>query len=630
MRLNLVGNVEHLICGIEELKKLLGIELCEGGEVVIVEKLDEGCTYSMEVQGKEKNIIKYKSISDFYRALGLFAELKQNNKKGFSRVETKSITDIGVMVDVSRDAVYKVITIKNMLKKLAIMGYNRFMLYTEDTYEIEGYPYFGYLRGRYSVEELKEIDDYAFSFGIEVIPCIQALGHLREALKWDWASKIMDTEEVLLVGEDKTYEFIEAMVSTMSRVFRSRNIHIGMDEAFDLGRGSYLTKHGYKHHYELMIEHLKRVCEITCKYNFKPMMWDDMFFRAAAPNSSYYNMDTEISSNIAESIPEDISLIFWDYYHTEEKYYDRFFSIREKFNNEVIFAGGAWKWMGFAPHYEKTIAATNAALKQCREKGIKQAFVTAWGDDGAEAPLECIDLGLILFSEHAYNDEIKDEWLEERCEFLTGLSMEDFKSMEELELIPGAKWPNLSTVNPSKYLLYQDILMGVFDKHIEDKEVGKHYLNLEIEYRNLAEKNAEYEAVFDLYSKLSGVLSIKADIGLRIKDAYAKGSKEELENLVKKVMQDLLLKLDEFHNSFRRLWFRDCKGHGFDVHDIRIGGVKARINTAVMRIEQYLNGEIDKIEELEDEKLYFRDNGEENKLICFNQYDRIATQNVLV
>ena len=37
------------------------------------------------------------------------------------------------------------------------MGLNSMMLYTEDTYTVDNYPYFGYLRGRYSKEELKEI-----------------------------------------------------------------------------------------------------------------------------------------------------------------------------------------------------------------------------------------------------------------------------------------------------------------------------------------------------------------------------------------------------------------------------------------------------------------------------------------
>ena len=52
----------------------------------------------------------------------------------------------------------KVETVKFMMRKMALMGQNAFMLYTEDTYEIEGRPYFGYMRGRYTKDELRELD----------------------------------------------------------------------------------------------------------------------------------------------------------------------------------------------------------------------------------------------------------------------------------------------------------------------------------------------------------------------------------------------------------------------------------------------------------------------------------------
>ena len=62
--------------------------------------------------------------------------------------------------------------------KMAVMGLNTLLLYIEDIYEIEDEPYFGYMRGRYTQEELKQVDDYAHALGIEVIPAIQTLAHL--------------------------------------------------------------------------------------------------------------------------------------------------------------------------------------------------------------------------------------------------------------------------------------------------------------------------------------------------------------------------------------------------------------------------------------------------------------------
>lgn len=85
--------------------------------------------------------------------------------------ERAHFATMGTMIDCSRNGVLRVKTVKFLLKKLAMMGYNMLQLYTEDTYKIDGEPFFGYLRGGYSFEQLREIDDYAYTLGIEVIPC---------------------------------------------------------------------------------------------------------------------------------------------------------------------------------------------------------------------------------------------------------------------------------------------------------------------------------------------------------------------------------------------------------------------------------------------------------------------------
>lgn len=61
----------------------------------------------------------------------------------------KQYKHFGVMIDSSRNAVLKVSAVKKLIDSLQKMGYNTLELYTEDTFEVEGEPYFGYLRGRY-------------------------------------------------------------------------------------------------------------------------------------------------------------------------------------------------------------------------------------------------------------------------------------------------------------------------------------------------------------------------------------------------------------------------------------------------------------------------------------------------
>lgn len=535
------------------------------------------------------------------------------------------------MIDASRNAVYRVSEVKKILGYMALMGHNRCMLYTEDTYEIDGYPYFGYMRGRYSKEELREIDDYGYSLGIEVVPCIQTLAHLKQTLRWSYGEGMKDTQDVLLVGEEKTYRFIEAMISSLRECFRSENIHIGMDEAFDLGRGHYLTKHGHVAHQKLMVEHLNKVNKIAKKYDFKPMIWDDMFLRCGAPDGGYYDLDIVITPEIANNIPEEVSLVYWDYYNSDEEKYKKLLDIRDDFNNNIIFAGGCWRWSGFAPNYSKTFETTNAALNQCKAKGIKEVFATAWGDDGSETPIYSIIVGLILFGEHGYYHKVDKEWIDERCKALTGLSMEDFTSLEELDLVPTVKIPNMEVCNPSKYIAYQDLLLGAFDKHLEGLDLEEHYINLSKKYEEIGEKSERFKLMFTMYSKLADYLSVKSEIGLEIRKAYLENDKDALRLIAYNFIPEIQEKLKSFHKSFRELWYKECKGQGFEVIDIRLGGVMARCDSTMYRIKAYLKGNIDKIEELEEERLYFSEyfGGDDCKLICCNEYQKIATQNIL-
>ena len=193
----------------------------------------------------------------------------------------------GVMLDMSRNGVMNIATLKKYIDNLSLFGYNMLQLYTEDTYEVNNEPYFGYLRGGYKKAEIKEIDEYCKQKGIELIPCIQTLAHIRNIFRYSVYDSVRDLGDILLIDEPRTYELIENMFSTLAECFTSRKVHIGMDEAFMVGLGNYRTKHGICDRYDLLVRHLNKVVEIAKKYNFHPIMWSDMFFRMSN-NGEYY------------------------------------------------------------------------------------------------------------------------------------------------------------------------------------------------------------------------------------------------------------------------------------------------------------------------------------------------------
>ena len=193
----------------------------------------------------------------------------------------------GLMLDVSRNGVMKIDKIKEFVDYISTMGYNALELYSEDMYEVQEYPELGYLRGKYTIEDLKDLDKYASSKGIELIPNIQTLAHFTNFRKTKRGSKLIDVNDILLVDNEETYEFLDAIFKTCAQAFTSRKINIGMDEAHMLGLGRYLDIHGFEDRVKILLNHLSKVSEIARKYGFTCHMWSDMFIRLVN-NGEYY------------------------------------------------------------------------------------------------------------------------------------------------------------------------------------------------------------------------------------------------------------------------------------------------------------------------------------------------------
>ncbi|WP_019535097.1 beta-N-acetylhexosaminidase [Paenibacillus ginsengihumi] len=600
MQIRLIGETEGLLEGAALLCGDLGIELSDDGLTIEV-RHTEGQLSAHYSEGR--GVIGYDQPIHFYRALGLWVEHYRRGAE-FSVAETPQFERNGAMIDVSRNAVLTVESVRLLLRKMALMGLNWLMLYTEDTFAIEEYPYFGYMRGRYSPQELRACDDYAAKLGIEMTPCIQTLAHLTEALKWNYAAGVRDTPDILLVGEEETYRLIERMLRAASAPFRSRRIHIGMDEAHQLGLGRYLDRHGYRKRFDIMNEHLQRVARMAGELGLQPMIWSDMYFRLGSATGSYYDLDADIPAEVIEGMPGNVQFVYWDYYHADASFYREYIRRHRAFGSMPVFAGGVWTWNGIAPNYGKTVRTTEAALAACKEEGVREVFATMWGDDGAETSVFAGLAGLQLFAEHGYADAVDERCLAERFAFCTGGRYGDFLALNRFDETPGVAEGNLDESNPAKCLLWQDALIGLFDGNIAGLPLAGHYARLKGEMAEAARRNGEWNALFGFYAQLAAVLAGKSELGLRLKAAYDRRDRAGLQRL-RGEMGELIAMADELRKRHRALWLSRCKAFGWEVLDIRYGGVLSRLETACQRIDDYTSGRLERIEELEEERLYY-------------------------
>ena len=268
----------------------------------------------------QEAVITAESKSALARGFFRLAQELAAGKENVSLNEEPQFESCGAFLDLSRNGVMTVEGCKRYMDHLAAIGMNLCVLYTEDTFTVPEYKYMGYLRGRYSQQELRELDAYAQSLGIELLPCIQTLGHLGQFLQWKENNRLQDNDTVLLCDDERTYAFIEAEIRSIRSCVSTRRLHIGMDEAHGVGLGRYLARHGMVDRFELLSRHLARVVELCKKYDFEPMMWSDMFFRLGSKNNDYYDLESDIPQSVIDTLPE-VDMVYWDYYHAEEKWY---------------------------------------------------------------------------------------------------------------------------------------------------------------------------------------------------------------------------------------------------------------------------------------------------------------------
>lgn len=592
LNINSLGKYKELI---KELNDVYPILHDDNG---IVFELQENKNFSVEY-ANGKASIGFTSISELLEGVGLVLGCAEDSLSVKNKGKVKTLS---YMLDCSRNSVLKKEYVKKLIRLISVLGFNALLLYTEDTYTIDEEPYFGYFRGRYTKEELKEIDEYGLKFGVELIPHIQTLAHLNALTKHKayYATGTFDRDDILLVGEERTYQLIERMMKTTRECFHSDRIHIGMDEAFHLGRGRYLDKNGYVSRTKIMIDHLNRVVEICNKYNYEPMIYSDMFFK------DYYDVDEMPREEAVNNVPKQIKIIFWDYWrHTKEQFI-KHFNRHKVIGNPIGFAGGAIKWIGFTPANEFSILPLEEALEACVEEDIDYFTITGWGDNGGETSTFTIipSLYAIGRANRGLNKN-KDDFKN-----LFQIEWDDFMKIDLASFL-GNKEEKMAYSTQSRMLLYCDPLLGAYDSAVRE-EYSQIYESYEKQLLEVKEKVGPYAYLFETQYALCKVLKNKSTLGLRLRKAYQNKDNKKLRELAKDI-QTTIDDLNYFYEIFKKQWMIENKPHGFDVQDLRIGGLLLRLKHVKEVVEAYLNNKVQDIPELKDKLLDYYGNVDQFK-----------------
>lgn len=492
----------------------------------------------------------------------------------------------GLWLDMSRGGVMTVPTVKSFIDIAAKLEFTTVYLHMEDMYELKDYPFFGYMRGRYSHDELKEIDAYGEEKGIEIVPGIQTLGHMSQFLRHVQSTEVKDTSTELLCGAESTYKLIDAMLSTMRSCFKGRRIHIGMDEAMSMGFGRYFALNGYVEKSKIFHDHLNRVYEICRKYDFSPMIWDDVARSLIKAGGDF---------DPATALP-DVEIVPWQYRCSSDKHVKSIIEDIKIFKKPITFAGTAWTHFTPVPSYNFAKATLLTTAKAAAENGAEGFIVTIWGDDGQQSNHRLV-LPQVL-SVGFYNKYGRFATDEELSALCNEMGVMDYAFCDI-----AAKFDQPKGVDNyvGKRLLWGDCFMN--SGRIFDKDYEEILSKAADDMLPFVSRGDRWKSYYEYIETCLRTASAKAHIITNIRDEYLAGNKAFLQDILDNTIPALEVLYKKLENLHRQIWMETFKPTGFQWVQIRYGSSLIRLEYLKDTLRNYLSGKTDSIYELELEQL---------------------------
>ncbi len=595
-KIHYIGN-EKFLPGMAQIQTQLGFKLDDSGYEIVCVQEGEGIT--VEIAGHRAKL-SYGKDCLFFRGFSLAVQYVDGEDRTI-QVENQ-FQRYGTMQN-SSACVMSVRGVKDLLIQHALMGYDYLELYTEISYEIPEEPYFGYMKGRFSQAELKELAQFGDMMFVELVPCIQTLGHMADLFKWGPYGEISDIAGTLLADYERTYELIERMLRSLRACYTTNRINLGMDEAYFMGKGRYhwFVDDSLPDPSMLYIRHLKRVLDIAKKVGFTDLaIWYDNLFEINY--KGYINpplwLWKDFKKEITENFPE-VRLIFWNYVIQDVDDFCRFVGYIRQLSPNVSFASMVHGYTAFAPENDITASLVETAKAGCKACGIDDLMITWWG--GKSSSLAQLG-GYYHYIENCgictgydFND---------RAKFLFGYTYDELCALDlpnKIEENTGATGMAEGN-NPCFYILAEDPLLGIMDAHVPE-DAAKTYASHAKKLSELAERDSMFSYIFHFEAVLCDTLAHKADLYKVIKKAYDAGDKETLRAIATEKIPVVMEKVEAFRDAYYAYWLTYNRHMGWEIYENMLGGLLYRMKNVAKLLIAYADGQVDSIEELEQEKL---------------------------
>lgn len=200
----------------------------------------------------------------------------------------------GVMLDVSRDKVPTMASLREYVGSFAAMKLNHVQLYTEHTFAYEGHEEVWLDCSPVTPGEARELDEFAARLGVTLAPNQNCFGHLHKWMKLEKYAHLAETHGEwvfmewprwgpfsLCPGEAGSIELVRDMLRQLTPCFRAGVVNVGCDETFDIGQGRSkgaveARGGGERGRAAVYFDFVKQVAQAARDVGKRPMLWADI------------------------------------------------------------------------------------------------------------------------------------------------------------------------------------------------------------------------------------------------------------------------------------------------------------------------------------------------------------------
>ncbi|WP_299532742.1 family 20 glycosylhydrolase [Ulvibacterium sp.] len=326
--------------------------------------------------------IGYGNSAGAYYALITLHHLKKQFPQTIDCLKIEDEPDMtvrGLMLDISRDKVPQMHTLKELVDQLSLLKYNHLQLYVEGF--SFGYPSFRELwEGKetpVTPEEIRELDAYCKERFIELVPNQNSLGHMQAWLQttaYGHLAECPDGYEIMPMRKVKTtldpsnkesIELIEKMMKDMLPHFSSNIFNANLDEPFELGHCNTAELAAEIGVGQIYLDHVLKVYDLAKAEGKEFWMWGDIIGK---------------HPELLKDMPRDITVLEWGY-EAEHPFYQNTRRIKEQ-GLDFLVCPGTSSWMTLTGRTDNMLGNIENAIINGLKNGAKGMLLTDWGDLG--------------------------------------------------------------------------------------------------------------------------------------------------------------------------------------------------------------------------------------------------------